>query len=141
MTRPARRRSRHVESEEEAKGPVLVLLVEDSLTTREVERSILLSAGYEVEVASNGREALEKLREREPDVIVTDIEMPVMDGFELTAAVRNDPRYKHIPVIVVTSRSSEEDRMKGMQVGAQAYVVKSEFNQEELLDTIERLTG
>jgi len=131
----------HARTEEEERKPPLVLLVEDSLTTREVERSILLSAGYEVEVASNGREALEKLREGGADVIVTDIEMPVMDGFELTATVRNDPRYRHIPVIVVTSRGSEEDRLRGMEVGAQAYVVKSEFNQEDLLDTIERLTG
>ncbi len=141
LARTARRWRGSARPEAEERKPVLVLLVEDSLTTREVERSILLSAGYEVEVAGNGREALEKLREREPDVIVTDIEMPVMDGFELTATVRNDPRYRHIPVIVVTSRSREEDRIKGMQVGAQAYVVKSEFDQEELLETIERLTG
>ncbi len=135
----ATRRARPEAGGEEGEEPPTVLLVEDSLTTREVERSILLSAGYNVDIASNGKEALEKIGVKEPDVVVTDIEMPVMNGFELTATMRGNPKYKHIPVIMVTSKSSEEDRMKGLQVGAQAYVTKSEFSQEELLDTIERL--
>ncbi len=137
----ATRRARPEAEGEESEEPPTVLLVEDSLTTREVERSILLSAGYNVDIASNGKEALAKIGIKEPDVVVTDIEMPVMNGFELTATMRGNPKYKHIPVIMVTSKSSEEDRMKGLQVGAQAYVTKSEFSQEELLDTIERLIG
>ncbi|MDI6703893.1 MAG: hybrid sensor histidine kinase/response regulator [bacterium] len=120
-------------------GTRRILVVEDSLTTRELEKGILEGAGYEVEVASDGEEAMNKVKERSFDLIVTDIKMPRMDGFELTRRLKSDDRYKDIPVVIVTAREKEEDREKGAEVGAQTYVVKSRFSQEDLLDTIERL--
>lgn len=121
--------------------PRRVLVVDDAITTRELERSILAAAGYGVEVAIDGVDALEKLNRDSYDLIVADVEMPRMDGLALTAALRADERYADIPVVVVTARENEEDRRRGIEVGAQAYIVKSAFDQENLLSTIEQLIG
>jgi two-component system chemotaxis sensor kinase CheA len=116
-----------------------VLVVDDSLTTRMLERSILESAGYEVELAASGEEGLEKARSREFGLYLTDIDMPGIDGFTFVAETRADPALAHVPAILVSSRASPEDRRRGAEVGASAYVVKGEFNQEELLAHIRRL--
>jgi two-component system chemotaxis sensor kinase CheA len=113
-----------------------VLLVDDSLTTRTLERSILESAGYEVTAASDGVEAWELLQERGADVVVSDVEMPRMDGFTLTQTIRSSPRFRQIPVVLVTGLAREEDRARGLAVGANAYLVKSAFDQQNLLETI-----
>ncbi|WP_305788915.1 hybrid sensor histidine kinase/response regulator [Symbioplanes lichenis] len=116
-----------------------ILVVDDSLTTRMLERSILESAGYEVDLAASGEEGLEKARAREYMLFLTDIDMPGIDGFTFVAQTRADPQLAHVPAILVSSRASAEDRARGAAAGAGAYVVKGEFNQEELLAHIRRL--
>jgi two-component system chemotaxis sensor kinase CheA len=118
-----------------------VLVVDDQFTVRELQRAILRAAGYRVEVACDGREALQTLTKADFDIVVTDLQMPEMDGLELLGAIRADPSSSGLPVIVVTSRGSEEDRRLGVQAGADAYIVKDEFDQQALLDTVERLVG
>lgn len=118
-----------------------VLVVDDAAITRELERAILDAAGYEVETATDGQDALAKLRSREYALVVADIEMPVLDGLELTAAIREDARLRGLPVVVVSSRESDEDRQRAMEIGAQAYLPKGAFDRVALLDTIETLIG
>jgi two-component system chemotaxis sensor kinase CheA len=116
-----------------------VLVVEDSLTTRELMKNIIKSAGYNVDDASDGVEALNKIADNDPDLIVTDIEMPRMDGFEMTERIKKDPDLQDIPVIIVTSMFLDEDRKRGLEVGADAYIRKGDFDQSKLIDTIKRL--
>ncbi len=120
-----------------AAAPMLV--VDDSLTTRMLEQSILESAGYEVDLAVSGEEALAKARARKYALFIVDVEMPGMDGFELVRATRADPRLAGTPAILVTSRGAPEDRQRGLDAGASAYIVKSEFDQVRLLAIIEEL--
>lgn len=118
-----------------------VLVVDDSFTVRALEKSILEMAGYDVVLANDGEEALEVLGRQAVDVVVSDINMPRRNGFELLAAVRQSPRFRQLAFILVTSRSSEEDRRRGLDLGASAYVVKSEFDREVLLDAVARFAG
>jgi two-component system, chemotaxis family, sensor kinase CheA len=119
--------------------PLPILIVDDSLTTRMLEQSILESAGYEVEIACSAEEALDKVMHRSYGLFLVDVEMPGMDGFGFIAAVRAQPQLAAIPAIFVTSRNRPEDRERGAAVGAQGYVVKGDFDQNELLDLIRRL--
>lgn len=116
-----------------------ILVVDDSITTRTLEKSILEAHGYRVTLCVDGREALETLHTQTVDLIVSDVEMPRMDGFTLVQAVKSDPVLSEIPVILVTSRASDEDRQRGLLLGADAYIVKTRFDQDELLDGIRRL--
>ena len=116
-----------------------ILLVEDSLVSREVERGILEGAGYDVDEASDGLEALKILEKKSFDLVVTDISMPNLDGFELTKRIKNTQAWKNIPIVVVTTLGSEEDKRRGMDAGADAYFLKSGFKKDELIDTIRRL--
>ncbi len=118
-----------------------VLAAEDSLTARELMRSILEAAGLDVEVAVDGLDAWEKLRRGKFDLLITDVEMPRMDGFELISSVRREEGLKHIPAIVVSTRDSEDDKRRGISVGADAYIVKSSFDQKDLMKWINRLLG
>jgi two-component system chemotaxis sensor kinase CheA len=113
-----------------------ILVVDDSLTTRMLEQSILESAGYTVDLATSGEEALEKARRHRYGLFLVDVEMPGMNGFELLECFRADPELHRIPAILVTSRTTAEDRQRGLEVGARAYVVKSEFDQVDLLRRI-----
>jgi two-component system, chemotaxis family, sensor kinase CheA len=125
---------------EDDRGPLRILICEDSFTTRELERSIFEAAGYEVEVANDGAIGLKRLREGlAPDAVVTDVQMPNMTGFELTKAIKSDPKLKDIPVIIVTSLERDEEKAVGIEVGADAYITKSVFNQDTLLETVDRL--
>jgi two-component system chemotaxis sensor kinase CheA len=126
---------------EPAQAPGRLLLVEDSLIARDLERTILESAGYEVDVALDGIDALERLRTGIYDLIVTDIEMPRMDGFALLERIRAQERTRELPVIAVTNRERPEDKRRGMELGADAYILKSNFDQSSLLDTIRQLIG
>jgi two-component system chemotaxis sensor kinase CheA len=117
-----------------------VLVAEDSVTTRTLEKSILEAAGYEVAVAVDGADAWRILQERGADVLVSDVEMPRMDGFALTELVRGSPRFRDLPVVLVTARETEQDKARGIQVGANAYLVKSAFDQRNLLETIAQLS-
>jgi two-component system chemotaxis sensor kinase CheA len=118
-----------------------VLVVDDSLTTRMLEQSILESAGYEVEVATSGEEGLEKARAKQYGLFLVDVEMPGMDGFEFVSRTQADARLSAVPSILVTSRSTIEDRRRGEQAGARAYIVKGEFDQGYLLRMTRELVG
>jgi two-component system, chemotaxis family, sensor kinase CheA len=119
-----------------------ILVVEDSFTVRELQRSILEAAGYQVATARDGGEAL-RLVKRDPriDLVITDVQMPELDGLELTRAIRADPAHASLPVVIVTSMGSEEDQRKGIEAGADAFMVKRTFDQQALLATVERLIG
>src|SRR5205085_1419030 len=123
---------------EERATPVVVLC-DDSLTTRTMERVILENAGYEVRTAANGADGLELVRAGGASAVVSDVNMPVMDGFELCAELRRDERFRDLPFVLVTSLSSRADRERGVAVGADAYIVKGEFDQNVLLDALSRL--
>jgi len=125
--------------EERKRGSVLV--VEDSVITRDLERSILEAADYEVDVAKDGADALNKLAQGRYQLVLTDISMPVMDGIEMIREMRKDARLSEIPVIVVSSQESEDDVRRGLEAGATAYLGKKTFDQTDLLDTVERLIG
>jgi two-component system chemotaxis sensor kinase CheA len=116
-----------------------ILVIDDSLTTRMVEQSILESAGHVVELATSAEEALEKARARRYSLFLVDVEMPGMNGFDFIARTQEDPLLREIPSILVTSRNSADDKRRGQAAGSRAYIVKSEFNQEHLLQTIEQL--
>lgn len=118
-----------------------LLVVDDSFATRELIRSILSAAGYEVATAVDGLDALDRLRVETYDLVVSDVEMPRVDGFTLTSRIRNELGKTDLPVIIVTSLASEAHRRRGLEVGAQAYIVKSQFNQNNLLETIRQLIG
>jgi len=122
-----------------SRAPVLV--VDDSLTTRMLEQSILESAGYEVDVACSGEEGLEKARARRYGLFLVDVEMPGMDGYQFVRAAKADPGLGAVPAILVTSRSSQEDRRRGAEAGARGFMAKGEFDQALLLRTIRELAG
>ena len=116
-----------------------VLAVDDSLTTRTLMRSILEAAGYDVSVAADGLAALALLQGQSFDLVVSDVEMPRMNGFELTEAIRRDERMRQTPVILVTSLGGADHRERGVTAGADAYIVKAAFDQGQLLDAVSRL--
>jgi two-component system chemotaxis sensor kinase CheA len=116
-----------------------LLVVEDTITTRSLLKSLLEAEGYGVSVAGDGAEALRLLHDEGADLVVADIEMPRMDGFELTAALRASPRFRALPVVLVTGLESDADKARGVEVGADAYLVKSGFDQRALIETIEQL--
>lgn len=116
-----------------------VLIVDDSLNTREIEKNVLEAHGYQVTLAEDGFSGLQKARLTQFDAVLTDVEMPVMDGFSLTKALRAEENYQHIPIIIVTSRAKEEDRRRGIQVGADAYIAKGDFEQDSLIETLKML--
>lgn len=118
-----------------------ILVVDDSLTTAQFERLVLESAGYRVAVAGDGREALAKLAGETPDLVVTDILMPGMNGFQLIEAMKKNDVYREIPVVIVTSKAAEADRRRGMELGADAYITKGDFDQGTLLETVDRIIG
>lgn len=116
-----------------------ILVVDDSITSRSIEKSILEANGYRVRVAVDGLEALELLRAEKADLIITDIQMPRLDGFGLVEALKADRRLKAIPVIIVSSLERAEDQERGLLLGADAYVVKRKFDQTELLGAIRQM--
>jgi chemotaxis protein histidine kinase CheA len=120
---------------------VKVLLVDDSLVTREMERRLLEDAGFDVTAAADADEGLNYLGEGAFDCLVTDIEMPGMDGYELTRHLRNIPQFAHLPIIVVSTRERPEDRLQGLQAGADAYLTKQALDAGELVDLVRRLSG
>ncbi|MCA1910218.1 MAG: response regulator [Magnetospirillum sp.] len=124
-----------IEKPPEKRVPV-ILVVDDSLTTRTLEKSILEAHGFVVRLAVDGIEALNRLRAERVDLVISDIQMPRLDGFGLLQAVKSDQSLKSIPVILVSSLEAREDRERGLALGADAYVVKRKFDQKELLETI-----
>jgi two-component system chemotaxis sensor kinase CheA len=119
-----------------------ILVVEDSFTVRELQRSILEAAGYPVVTARDGREALQSIdRDGQIALVVTDLEMPRLDGLELTRAIRASSTRSSLPVVIVTSHGSDDDQRRGIEAGADAYMVKRSFDQQDLLATVEQLVG
>ena len=118
-----------------------ILVIDDSLTTRMLEQSILEAAGYQVELAVSAEAGLIKAHDQRYSLFIVDVEMPGMDGFDFVAQTRADPVLRDIPAILVTSRDAVDDRLRGQQVGASAYVIKGEFDQMQLLQTIRSLIG
>jgi len=116
-----------------------VLIAEDSITSRMLLKSILESAGYRVKTAVDGMEAFTLLRAEHFDLLVSDVEMPRLNGFALTARVRADRKLAELPVVLVTALETREDRERGIDVGANAYLIKSSFDQSNLLETVRRL--
>ncbi len=127
------------QAEEKQKKQKSILVVEDSITSRMLLQNILESAGYEVKTAVDGIDAFTSLRTDQFDLVVSDIEMPRMNGFDLTAKIRSDSNLSALPVVLVTSLSSREDREHGIDAGANAYIVKSNFDQSNLLGVIKKL--
>lgn len=123
-------------------GPLLrVLIVDDSLNTREIEKDVLEAHGYLVTLAEDGLDGLRKAQLGEFDAVLTDVEMPNMDGFTLTERLRQIDKYRDKPIIIITSREKEEDKRRGIQVGADAYIVKGDFDQSNLIDILRNLLG
>jgi two-component system, chemotaxis family, sensor kinase CheA len=139
-------RSAHVQSvappPRVVNGPqASILVVDDALTVRELQRSILERAHFDVRVASDGVQALALLTEEPADLVLTDVEMPNMDGFALTEAIRGNAALANTPVLILSSRASDADRQRGLDVGADGYIVKSGFDEASLLSAVDRLLG
>lgn len=118
-----------------------ILVVDDSITTRTMEKSILVANGYEVTIAISAEDALDKIGSANFDLVISDVEMPGLNGFELTARLRSIDEYRSTPVIIVSSLSKDEHKRKAIEAGAQAYIVKGAFEQGTLLETVESLIG
>ena len=128
-----------VAAEEQAQERKRILLAEDSITTRMQERRILEAAGYAVETAVDGLDAWNKLALHPFDAVVSDIQMPRMSGLELAERIRKNRKFAEVPIVLITSLATEEDRRRGLAAGADAYITKSEFDQTLLLDCLSRL--
>lgn len=137
----AARRMRGAAPPAEVRSAPSVLVIDDSLTTRMLEQSILESAGYDVDLAVSAEEGLEKARLRRYQLFLVDVEMPGMDGFTFVERTRADPVLRSTPAILVTSRNAPADKQRGEDAGARAYIVKGEFNQDHLLQTIRELVA
>ena len=125
----------------EGAGRKRVLVVEDSITVRELERSLLRACGYEVDVAVDGMDGLNALRENQYDLLVTDVDMPRLTGIELVKQIREDARWLDLPVIIVSYKDREEDRLRGLEAGADRYMTKSSFQDASFLDAVGELIG
>ncbi len=140
----AGRRLSRVESNEqaeEAQPRKRILVVDDSITVRELERQLLQSRGYAVDVAVDGMDGWNAVRSTPYDLIVTDVDMPRMDGIGLVTLVKADPARREIPVVIVSYKDREEDRLRGLDAGANRYLTKSSFHDETFVDTIVDLIG
>jgi len=131
----------HIEVSEEDKFNFKVLLVDDSLIARKVEQGILENIGFVVDTAIDGLDALAKLESETYDMVVTDLEMPRLDGFGLVRRMRNQPQHEDLPILIISTRESAEDRMRAMEAGADAYLVKQQLDSESLLKSIRMLIG
>jgi len=118
-----------------------ILIVDDSLNTREIEKEVLEAYGYRVTLAEDGLDGWQKAVGGQFDAVLTDVEMPGMDGFSLTAKLRENAKYQTTPIVIITSREKEEDKRRGIQVGADAYIVKGDFDQSNLVGALQNLLG
>jgi two-component system chemotaxis sensor kinase CheA len=123
---------------EQSKAKQSVLLVDDSIPVRTQLKRILEGAGYEVTTAVDGLDGFNKLRTGQFDAVVSDVEMPNLDGFSFTAKIRQLKEYSELPIVLVTTLTKDEDKRRGIEVGADAYITKGTFDQKELLDTLRR---
>ena len=124
-----------------AEGRKRILVVEDSLTVRELERKLLANAGYDVEAAVDGMDGWNALRTGRFDLVITDIDMPRMDGIKLLTLIRKDPALKSVPVMIVSYKDREEDRLRGLEAGADHYIAKGSFHDDALVKAVADLIG
>jgi two-component system sensor histidine kinase and response regulator WspE len=138
-----RERAQHALPAGDAAPPRLrrVLVVDDSISVRELVRQLLVGRGYEVQVCVDGMDAWARLRDWPCDLVVTDVDMPRMDGIELTRSIKQDPRLRTLPVVIVSYRDRPEDRARGLEVNADAYLTKSDFQEHGFLDVVQQLIG
>jgi chemosensory pili system protein ChpA (sensor histidine kinase/response regulator) len=115
--------------------PPLILVVDDSLTVRKITTRLLTREGFRVDSAKDGVDALERMYDLIPDVVLLDVEMPRMDGFELARVMRNDPRLKAVPIIMITSRTADKHRNLALEIGVNVYLGKP-YQEQQLLDNI-----
>ncbi len=127
------------ERPEPRKRAASILVVDDSITTRSLEKSILEAHGFRVRLAVDGADALTQLRSEPPDLVIADVSMPRMDGFELLERMKQIKAFASIPVIMVTSLERHEDRQRGLSLGADAYIIKRKFDQRELLEAVRQV--
>lgn len=125
----------------ESERPRRILVTDDSITTRTLEASVLSAAGYDVTTAVDGMDGWRLVQEGGFDLVVSDVQMPRMDGLEFCRRIRAAPALASIPVILVTSLDKPEEKLEGLEAGADAYITKSSFDQETLLGTIRQLIG
>jgi two-component system, chemotaxis family, sensor histidine kinase and response regulator WspE len=118
-----------------------VLIVDDSLTVREMERKLLENHGYQVEIAVNGMDGWNAVRSGHFDLVVTDVDMPRMTGIEFTSLMRQHPKLKSLPVVIVSYKDREEDRVKGLDAGANYYLTKSSFHDNTFIKAVRDLIG
>ncbi len=118
-----------------------VLVVDDTITVREVQRSLLEAHGYRASVAVDGMDGWQRVRSERFDLVITDVDMPRLDGIDLVRSIRQDPRLAHLPVMIVSYRDREEDRRRGLEVGANQYLTKSDFHDEALVRAVVDLIG
>jgi two-component system sensor histidine kinase and response regulator WspE len=124
-----------------ARGRKRILVVDDSITVRELERQLLENSGYTVDVAVDGMDGWNAVRSRHYDLVVSDVDMPRMNGIQLVSHIKTDPRLKIIPVIIVSYKDREEDRISGLDAGANFYLTKSSFHDRTFLETVGDLIG
>jgi len=127
--------------QETSRGAKRVLVVDDSITIREVERNMLQTRGYDVDVAVDGMDGWNAVRTGRYDLVISDIDMPRMNGIEFVSHIKQDPRLKSIPVMIVSYKDREEDRNRGLEAGADYYITKGSFHDETLLDAVADLIG
>jgi len=137
-SRPARVEAHEARRQRQTKR---VLVVDDSITVREVERNMLVNRGYEVDVAVDGMDGWNAIRTGHYDLVISDIDMPRMNGFEFVEHIKNDPNLRSTPVMIVSYKDREEDRNRGLEVGADYYLTKGSFQDETLLDAVTDLIG
>jgi two-component system sensor histidine kinase and response regulator WspE len=118
-----------------------ILVVDDSITVREVERKLLQASGYDVEVAVDGMDGWNAVRGNEYDLVITDVDMPRMDGIELVRLIKQDQNLKKTPVMIVSYKDRDEDRRRGLDAGADYYLTKGSFHDESLREAVIDLIG
>jgi two-component system sensor histidine kinase and response regulator WspE len=123
------------------RAPKRVLVVDDSITVRELERQMLEARGYKVDVAVDGVDGWNTIRSGDYQLVISDVDMPRMDGIQLVRSIKSDEKLRSIPVVIVSYKEREEDRMRGLDAGADAYLTKSSFHDQTLLDTVVDLIG
>jgi two-component system sensor histidine kinase and response regulator WspE len=133
--------STEVAVHEKTRGPKRVLVVDDSITVRELERQLLENRGYTVDVAIDGVDGWNAVRTGHYDLVVSDIDMPRMDGIQFVAHIKQDARLKSIPVIIVSYKDREDDRIRGLDAGANFYLTKSSFHDQTFLNAVVDLIG
>jgi two-component system, chemotaxis family, sensor histidine kinase and response regulator WspE len=129
------------EIERQVRAKKRVLIVDDSITVRELERQLLENRGYTVDVAIDGVDGWNAVRSAQYDLVVSDIDMPRMDGIQLVQHIKGDARLKAIPVVIVSYKDREEDRIRGLDAGANYYLTKSSFHDQTFLTTVADLIG